>query len=157
MRALADELARDPQDVVLFDLHTTSAHGSPFTIINDTLRNRRFASALNVPILLGLEENLQGTLLDFLGNYGCAAVGLEGGQHDEPETVGNHEAAIWITLVEAGVLRAAEVPELQGAMERLQRAAAGQPAIVDVVHREEIAEGDDFTMLPGFRNFQQIE
>lgn len=153
---LARELDRRPEDIVLLDLHTTSAHGSPFTIISDTLRNRRFSFALEVPVILGLEENLQGTLLDFLGNYGCAAIGLEGGQHDAPETVGNHEAAIWITLVRAGLLSESDVPELNAAHARLRKAADGIPRVIDIQHREEIADGEDFTMVPGFRNFQNI-
>jgi len=157
IEVLLSEVEKGPEDVILLDLHTTSALGSPFTIISDTLRNRRVAFAMNVPVILGLEENLEGTMLDFLGNYGCATVGLEGGQHDAPATAGNHEAAIWITLARAGLMSEADIPDLAEYQERLDMAAEGQPAVVDIQHREAIQPGDEFTMLPGFQNFQSVD
>ncbi|MFT5052753.1 MAG: putative deacylase [Chlamydiales bacterium] len=156
IEVLLSELEQRPEDVTLLDLHTTSALGSPFTIISDTLRNRRIAFPLKVPVILGLEENLEGTLLDFLGNYGCATVGLEGGQHNAPATAGNHEAAIWITLARAGLVSESDIPELEAFRLRLDRAAEGQPTVVDIQHREDIEPGDDFAMLPGFENFQSV-
>lgn len=57
-------LARRRGPVIFLDLHTTSAAGTPFTIIADTLLNRRLALSLPAPVILGLEEHLEGTTLN---------------------------------------------------------------------------------------------
>ena len=67
MRALAaviDEEAAQAERLVILDLHTTSGDSPPFSLMSDTLRNRRLARALPVPVILGLEENVDGTLLE---------------------------------------------------------------------------------------------
>ena len=46
------ETARD--EVYALDLHSTSAEGSPFATVGDTLRNRAFAQKFPITILLGL-------------------------------------------------------------------------------------------------------
>ncbi len=48
------------------DLHTTSSDSLPFITLNDTLRNRKFAQQFPVPIILGLEEFLPGTMLSYI-------------------------------------------------------------------------------------------
>ena len=53
-------------EVFVLDLHTTSASGLPFATVGDTLRNRHFAQSLPVTILLGIEEQLEGTMLEYL-------------------------------------------------------------------------------------------
>src|SRR6185503_1519338 len=92
--------------IVLLDLHSTSAGGAPFTIISDTLQNRPLAFALPVPVLLGLEERIQGTLLSLFADRGHVAMCLEGGQNDLPSPADHHVAAVWHTLVSAGLVRA---------------------------------------------------
>ena len=156
VRVLLDEIERGPERIILLDLHTTSAFGSPFAIIGDSLKNRDVAFELGVPVILGLEENLEGTMLDFLADYGCVAVGLEGGQHDEPSTVDNHEAAIWITLVSAGLIEERDVQDLPLQRDRLAAATEGRPGIVDIQGRHHIPDGDLFEMLPGFENFDRV-
>ena len=66
----------------MIDLHSTSADGLPFATVGDTMRNRRFAQNLPVTILLGIEEQLDGTMLEYLNNLGAVTLGFEGGQHD---------------------------------------------------------------------------
>ena len=54
--------ADDTDDFIFADLHTTSSRSSAFILINDTLANREIARHFPMPQILGLEENIQGTL-----------------------------------------------------------------------------------------------
>ena len=63
LQALAEviDAARGP--VYFIDLHTSSAAGGPFLTVGDTLRNRNFALSFPLPLILGLEEEVDGSLL----------------------------------------------------------------------------------------------
>ncbi|MDF1800983.1 MAG: succinylglutamate desuccinylase/aspartoacylase family protein [Planctomycetota bacterium] len=144
-------------EVVLLDLHSTSGPSTPFLCMADTLQNRRVAFALGVPVILGLEEALEGTLLDFMSEAGHVAIAFEGGAHDGPDTIDSHEAAIWQGLVAAGLLDARDVPELERHRGVLEHACHGAPAIVEVRHRQGTRPGDGFRMDPDWANFQPVE
>ncbi|CAN5805262.1 hypothetical protein BH23GEM11_BH23GEM11_01680 [soil metagenome] len=160
LRAL-DELLRDRPDVVVLDLHSTSGPGAPFACISDTLRSRALALSLPLPLILGIEEAIKGTLLDHMEREGKAMLLVEGGQHDHPGTAGNLEAAIWLIMKELGMLpeqatpRAPEIDLVQLRM-KLNRATRGLPRVLEVLHRHEIREGDDFLMDPGHANFDPV-
>lgn len=145
--------ARD--EVYALDLHSTSAGGVPFATVGDTMRNRRFAQSFPITILLGIEEQLEGTLLEYLNNLGSVTLGFEGGQHYAESTVEAHEAIIWLGLVNSGILKEAEFREADH-FRRLLRRATGKPRIVEVRYRHAITESDDFKMLPGFSNFDPV-
>jgi len=145
-----------PREIIVLDLHSTSGPSKPFLCMADTLQNRRVAFALHVPVILGLEEALEGTLLDFMSEAGHIAMAFEGGAHLDPETVACHEAAIWCGLVAAGSLQegAVDVSEKEALLKRL---AVGSPGIVEVLYRHGTRGGDGFTMDPGWANFQPVK
>ena len=154
LAALDAQLAQRRGPVVCLDLHTTSAAGAPFVVIGDTLLNRRFAFHLGAPVVLGLEERLESTILNYLGEEGHVAVGFEGGQHESPSAVDLHLAAIRTVLATAGCVRAEDLTlpgDASGA------AANGAPPVVEVRYHHRIRAGDDFVMEPGFKNFQPVE
>ncbi|NVB41588.1 succinylglutamate desuccinylase/aspartoacylase family protein [Pseudenhygromyxa sp. WMMC2535] len=142
--------------LVIMDLHSFSAEGPPFSVVADTLRNRPIALDLRVPIILGLEETVEGTMLGYLADLGHVAVGFEAGQHDDPRTVENHVAAIWIAMVRAGLIAREDLPELAAHERRLDEAGAGLPRAVEIVYRHAIVPEDEFRMDPGFHNFQAL-
>lgn len=143
-------------EVFAIDLHSTSSTGTPFATVGDTLRNRAFARKFPVTILLGIEEQLDGTMLEYLNNAGAVTLGFEGGQHDSPETVMNHEALIWMALQNAGILDPENVPYAEFNRRRLGHGADGIGRLYEVRHRHAISEDDEFHMLPGFNNFDPI-
>lgn len=145
--------------VTLLDLHSTSGGGPPFALAGDTLQNRPVAFALGVPFLLGLEENVSGTLVEHVGALGHVAVVIEGGQSADPRTIELLESALWITLVSSGIAAADDVPGLALHRERLRTAGHGLPAVIEVAHRHDIAAEDEarFEMLPGFEGFARVE
>jgi hypothetical protein len=142
--------------VVFLDLHTTSADGVPFAIVSDTLVNRALAMSLAAPVILGLEEQLDGTLLNYMNDRGLAAVGFEGGQNDTPSSVEHNEAALWAILFAAGCLREGAVARAGSACSVLRRRSAGIPGILEVRYRHAITSSDQFVMEPGFVNFQPV-
>lgn len=156
LAAFEEHLAGSWGRVVLLDLHSTSAGGAPFTIISDTLQNRPLAFALPVPVLLGLEERIEGTLLAWFADLGHVALCLEGGQNELFSTVEHHTAALWLTLVSAGLLAAEDVPELEAQRRRLANSARSLPAVVELRYRYAIAPGAEFEMRPGYQNFQPV-
>ena len=142
-------------DIYFVDLHTTSAAGVPFATVGDTLRNRRFALSFPLTIVLGLEEQIDGTLLEYFNNVGAVTMGVEAGQHQAHTSVDHHEAVIWNAIVAAGNLRRDDVSWL-GRSQSLLRGAGGGRRVVEVRHRHAIAPEDKFQMEPGFRNFQPV-
>lgn len=148
-------LATAKDEIYALDLHSTSATGLPFATVGDTMRNRNFAQKFPVTILLGIEEQLDGTMLEYLNNEGAVTFGFEGGQHDSPETVKNHEALVWLGLVNAGILEERDAPDLAKHRENLAK-ATGKAKILEVRHREAITPEDEFVMNPGFKNFDEI-
>lgn len=146
-------MAKD--EVYVLDLHSTSAGGSPFATVGDTLRNREFAGKFPVKTLLGIEEELDGTMLEHLNNIGAVTLGFEGGQHLSTETVENHTSLVWLALVNSGILAAADIPDLEEHRTRLAEGRRGS-RIVEVMYREAITSEDEFEMNPGFSNFDPV-
>lgn len=149
-------LATAADEVYAMDFHSTSAEGVPFATVGDTLRNRAFAQKFPVTILLGIEEQLDGTILEYLNNHGAVTFGYEAGQHYAESTADNHEALIWLGLVNADVLRREDCPDFDKHFDVLSR-ATGRPRVVEVRYRHAITADDDFEMRPGFDNFQTVE
>lgn len=154
--ALDGALGGAAGNAVILDLHSTSATSPPFTIISDTLRSRRVAFAIPVPVLLGLEEAVTGTLIEYLAERRLPVVAIEGGQHDAPATIRHHVAAIWSVLAATGMLDPETVPNLRDQHALLRRATSGLPGVVEVIHRHALEEGDGFRMREGLASFRTV-
>lgn len=145
------------REVYFMDLHTTSSRSVPFLTFSDSLRNRSFARAFPVPLVLGVEEELEGTLLDWVDHLGHVALGIEGGAHRSPESVVHLERATWLALVSIGAVELGDVPEPDGLRRRLRRAAEAVPSLFEIRYRHGLRQDDGFRMEPGFRNFERVE
>ena len=148
-------LAEARGEVYALDLHSTSAEGSPFATVGDTLRNRSFAQMFPITILLGIEEQLEGTLLEYLNNRGAVTLGFEGGQHFAESTVDTHEALVWCALYNSGILSNGEGDGIER-WNSVLKEKTGLPRIVEIRYRHAITPSDDFSMRPGFNNFDPI-
>jgi len=142
-------------EVFVLDLHSTSADGQPFATVGDTLRNREFALRFPITIVLGIEEQLKGTMLEYLNSAGAVTLGFEGGQHHSQQTITNHEALVWMALVNAGILDEEEVPRYE---ERKKVLIGGDDSarVFEVRYRHAITPEDEFEMNPGFNNFDKV-
>jgi succinylglutamate desuccinylase len=142
--------------VIFLDLHTSSARGEPFVCIGDTLRNRELAMQFPVPAILGLEENIDGALLEYVNNLGHITVGVEAGQHDHPESIDRHEAFVLLALIASGCLDERDVPHAEALRSMLSDAVGALPPVLEVRHRHPVTAEDRFSMRPGYSNFQHV-
>ncbi|MBL1217289.1 MAG: hypothetical protein D8M59_07300 [Planctomycetes bacterium] len=156
LQAAIDQ-ARGPVYVV--DLHTTSSPSCPFIVLGDTLRNRKFARVLPVPLVLGLEEQIDGTLQEFMTASGHVAIGYEGGQHDAHESVAHHEAAVWLLMASLGMV-GPTAPARQKHTESLtvlRQASSRMPPVMQIDSRLALKPGDAFELARRFRNFESVQ
>ncbi|MGH7540731.1 MAG: hypothetical protein ACRELC_07015, partial [Gemmatimonadota bacterium] len=154
--AMEAAIARARGPVFVLDLHTTSSDSVPFTTLGDALANRRLARRLPIPMVLGLEEQIDGALLHYLDHRRLAGIGIEGGAHESEASVDAHEDAVWLALSALGMVDAADVPDLAERHARLARSAESLPPVLEVSYRHAIAPEDEFRMRPGYRNFQPV-
>ncbi|MEM7202507.1 MAG: succinylglutamate desuccinylase/aspartoacylase family protein [Planctomycetota bacterium] len=153
-----DAIVDQAQGPVLFlDLHTSSADGSPFVCLGDTLPNRDIALQLPIPVILGLEETIDGAVLEYFDERGLAGLAVEGGRHQAPTTVDNLEAAAWLVLVASGALPESAVTDIERHRATLVRAAQGAPPVVEIRYHHRIAPVDEFRMQPGYEGFQPVQ
>jgi succinylglutamate desuccinylase len=146
--------ARGP--ITFLDLHSTSAPGIPFAMASDRPGERRFASQFPLPVIVGLIELVDATLLEFMRREGCMTMGIEAGQNDAGSSIDHHEAMLWITLAVTGLVAEADVPELVRHRARLSDARADLPHVTRIERRHAITPADRFEMLPGFANIERV-
>jgi len=155
-REIEPILERASGPIFLLDLHTTSGPGPAFSVLEDTLANRSFALNFPVPMVLGFEEEVGGTLSDYLCERGVVGIGFEAGQHQEMIAADRAEAAVWIALEAAGLLSGRRT-EIETARRQLEENSAGLPAIVEVRYRHAINGSDGFAMAPEHSTFQSVK
>ncbi len=155
-RELSSALSGAHGRVFLLDLHTTSGDGPPFAVLDDALPNRRFALAFPVPLVLGLEEELAGTMVFHWTAQGITCVAFEGGQHDDPRSVERSEAAIWIALEASGLLPRLLRSRAEAARALLRQSRGEAPQLVEVLYRHRISADDRFRMKPGYKSFASV-
>ena len=139
------------------DLHTTSSQSTPFLIFNDSITNRDFASQFPLPMILGIEEHLEGPLLSYINEIGHVAMGIESGQHYASESVDYHHAFIKLALVNAGNIRKEDLKDFQKCYKTLAEASPDRKKVFEIKYRYAISEGEGFQMKPGFTNFQPVQ
>ncbi len=154
-REIERQLADATDGIYLLDLHTTSGPDLPFATLDDALSNRPFAFAFPVPVVLGLEEELAGTLNSYVESLGIVNAGFESGQHDATSAIERAEAAIWIALEVSGVLQPGR-PEVTAARQQLSEGTGALPHVVEIRYRHAIRPEDRFQMDPGYRNFHPV-
>ena len=148
--------SRKQEDIVIFDLHTTSSDSLPFITINDTISNRRIANKYPLATVFGIEEFLSGPLLSYINELGFNAIGFEGGQHMDPGSLENHKAFIWLSLANEGLIDP-EMLQVKEAHLRLKKLSLDAHKFFEITYRYEVKNGDHFKMKDGFLNFQPIK
>jgi predicted deacylase len=138
------------------DLHTTSSETMPFVLVNDTLINRKFTKQYPVPMILGIEEYLDGPLLSYINELGYVAFGYEAGQHDDLASIENHIAFVYLTLKFSGCLSEDDIDYFHY-YEQLAKTSVDSQFVYEISYAFRIKEGDSFSMKPGFVNFQHVK
>jgi hypothetical protein len=138
------------------DLHTTSGPSVPFLTVSDSLLNRTFTELFPVPMVLGIEEYLNGAMLSYLNELGFVSFGFEGGQHDEHDAIQNHVAFIYLSLAYAGSIDNHN-QSLKKYHHQLKQNAEGLNKIYEIFQRHVVQDGEQFEMKPGYVNFQPVQ
>lgn len=144
--AIRSEHARSTE-IVLVDLHTTSADAPPVAVLEDSIAARSFVQKLGLPMILGFEEELQGLVADRVTQeLGCVSCVIEGGRHDDPQSVDVHEAVIWSAMDALGMLPIDAIVHERTPASVIKEAVGAQAGCVyDIRHRHEIS-GADFVV-----------
>ena len=152
-----DIFAKYEHQVYCIDIHTTSADSIPFIAINDTLINRSFSAHFPVPVVLGIEEFLTGPLLNWIMEIGYPCLAFEAGSHHTVESIENAEAFVCLSLVYAGLIKAADLPDHKKYLAHLEGTNFDQERVFEVRYKREVSPEDNFKMNPGYVNFQPIQ
>lgn len=146
---------RESGPFYFMDLHTTSSESCPFLTVNDSLLNRKFTAQYPAPVILGLEEFLEGPVLSFVNEQGFVAFGFEGGQHESEQAMENHLAFCVLTMVYTGVISPESI-DFERYYDQLRNALGPPHLFYDINSRYAIKEGEEFRMKAGFLNFQRV-
>ena len=143
-------LKKEAGPLYFIDFHTTSSKTQPFITINDALINRKFALQFDVPIVLGIEEYLEGPLLSYINSLGYVSLGFEAGQHEDPSSIEVCYDFILRSMQVAGI-------EAETGKERKKANSGELSGFYEVVYVHRIENGDEFKMNPGYESFQDVE
>jgi succinylglutamate desuccinylase len=143
------------QPVYFLDLHSTSGASPSFVVLEDCLRNRAFALSFQAPLVLGIEEELDGTLYHYLSSRGITGITLETGSHEDPETVERAKAALWIALATTGLIEGDDA-RAEAGRELLHQDKGHLPDVVEVHYRHALEPTSQFAMKPGYAGFQAV-
>lgn len=153
-----------PDTLVILDLHTTSAEGGIFCIPMNEGTSLDLAKELYAPVVLGLHDGLEGTLLQAAANHvfhigswpkQVLGAAFEAGQHADPLSVSRAVAAIVHCLRAVGCIRADDVESRHE--EVLRSHTRHLPQVTRLRHVHHINPSDGFKMRPGYANFQPIQ
>lgn len=162
LAAIETGLEESPlSEIVLLDLHTTTATGGIFAVTGDDAPSLLLAAEMLVPVIKGMTSGLQGTTLNYFrgGHFGSRnvrAVTFESGQHNDPAAVDLALAATINLLRALGCVRKEDVSTYHD--ELLREAAGHLPRLTELVyvHHIPVNGRDGFRMEPGFQNFQPV-
>jgi len=156
LHAIVQEILRSEEGPFYFlDLHTTSSHSIPFITISDSLNNRKFSSNFPVPVVLGIEEFLDGPFLTFINEFGHISLGFEGGQHNDKQSVKNCEAFVWLALAESKCISKSSISNLK-TYENELRKWHPKEEFFEINYRYDLKKNEHFRMDLGFENFEPI-
>ena len=152
---IAGILDTNPGPFYFVDLHTVSSQSCPFLLINDVMINRKLATQFPAPVILGMEESVEGTLLNRANRLGHASIGVETGPHMHPVSVEKHEAFILLMLIKTGCLSKNHSFDVNKLVQELKSDYSNK--CYKLIYKYHISEGEKFQMREGYENFQRIE
>lgn len=143
-----------PTELVVMDIHTTTADGGDFVTAADDTASDALAKRFGVPVVFGLTGVLRGTLVAYFTNENLGlptrAFAYEAGQHTAPESAVRAERIIWKLLRELDMVDSPPAPLAPPAPDL-------RPQLTRVKFRLAIPPGSAFAMMPGFSNFDPVQ
>jgi predicted deacylase len=156
LEAIFEQHKNEASEFIFADLHTTSSESCAFILLNDTLSNRDIARKFPVPQILGIEENIYGTLLSYINNLGYKAIGFEAGAHMAVDSINRSEAFLWMLFHNTGVIQL-DRQAINYHVNQLQAQPDVPDTYYDIRYHHYIEDNAKFEMLKGFNNFDIIQ
>ncbi|MEL6142403.1 MAG: succinylglutamate desuccinylase/aspartoacylase family protein [Bacteroidota bacterium] len=150
-----------PTEIVVIDLHTTTATGGIFTITGDDIPSLELGAELYAPVIKGMLNGLMGTTLHYFRGlrFGegihLRSLTFEAGQHNDPLSIDRALAAVINLLRGLGCVQDADVRTLHD--ELLQTFSANLPRLTELAYVHKIRPEDNFKMATDFQNFQPVQ
>lgn len=163
LKAILDQVDAEiadyqPHRLFVIDLHTTTADGGIFSIASDEPRSILLAKSLHAPVITGLLNGIRGTTLHHFccDHFPCptTSVTFEAGQHYDPLSTSRTLAALVSLLRSVGSVRPEDVEHRHDDL--LRDYSKGLPKVANLLKVHPVKEEDNFRMLPGFQNFQEV-
>ncbi len=154
-RVIKTIISKNQGPFYFIDLHTTSARSVPFITISDSLNNRKFAAHFSLPVILGIEEYLEGPLLTFINEFGHVSLGFEAGQHDDHNSINNCIVFILKALVISGCLAENQLNNFENFADSLSEGDNAEQ-FYEVVYKHSLKDGDDFKLKQRYENFDPV-
>lgn len=148
---------QNERPLILLDLHTTSAESLPFILCSNEPRNRRLVIPIPAPTILGVENRIKGTLMNYLNDMGDAAIVFEAGSHTDPASVTYHKSIIQLLLVGTGLMNQCDLEDFESIVNNLYHHSIHMQYVFEIIFRYGIKPSERFKMRPGFQNFMKIE
>lgn len=139
------------------DCHTTSSESLPYISVQVVNDNELWASRFPAHTVRGFSDLIEGDIDHYLSAQGMTGFVFEGGQHESAAAVENHEAMIWLALMEALGLDLETLSCYPRCVENLAAKNASEKKTFDIVYRHSLGMDDEFKMEAGFKNFDKIE
>lgn len=148
-----------PREIFILDLHTTTASGGIFTIVNGSPNSLKLGLELGATVIDGFMQTLGGTLLHYFNdenfNIPCVSLCFESGQHKDPLSINRCIAASVNFLSAIGCVEKFHIETIHE--EILNDYSNGLPLQCKLVYTYKIDPQEEFKMKPGFNNFDPIK
>lgn len=154
-KAIADY---HPDNMVVLDLHTTTAEGGIFTIVSNDKESIRIGLGLHAPVIKGMMNGISGTCLHYFNSKNFAlpttCLAFESGQHSEKMSVARAIAALVNFLRVTEAVRPKDIEHRHDQL--LKTYSKDLPDLTELVTVHRVLPEDGFEMKPGYLNFQPI-
>lgn len=141
---------------IMVDLHATSSEKGNFIVLPHDEADDPIIKSLQLPVVIGLNTYLEGTLLEYYHYLGFLAFAFEGGIIGTEYAYQLHTSGIWEILDKAGAISHHDHEVEDHYTKTLADACENLPNLVKTVYRYEVKNDEGFQMLPGYSNFQEI-
>lgn len=161
MREIIDLLNEYPgerfPERFFMDCHTTSSDSLPYISVQEVGNNDNFAHKFPVNIVRGFSDIVDGSIDKYFSKQGYTGFTFEAGQHDSRASLAHQEAIILLALQQALGLDINAVPRFREAIKSFEDESKQGQTTYKILYRHGLEDGVQFTMEPGFRNFEKIE
>ncbi len=154
--AIESELDDEYTDLILADLHATSADNGNFIVVPEDEGDHPVIKALQLPVVLEINKYLEGTLLAYYHHRGFVSFAFEGGTIGTDHAYQLHTSGLWEILDKSGMVTSHDHNVEDYYSKLLEATSSGLPKKVAVRYHHKVAPTDEFRMLPGYKNFQPV-